>query len=197
VYATAQFSGTGEEIAQYHGGSVTDLSGTGLSDQMPSVSNDGSHIAYQSTGHTDVGQDGLYVMNSDGSGATQVTQPVPTSSSPSVTDQLSPSAWNQTGTKLVFERQGSNSDGPWYEIRTVNADGSGLSNPLAITTGGSGQILGIPAWSANGSYIAYSYCPSGSTCHIYVMNADGRARPRSSSHAEYGAALSTVKWLLN
>jgi Tol biopolymer transport system component len=66
--------------------------------------------------------------------------------------------------KIAFTRSGPNNPG---EIYTMNADGTGVTN---ITNDPAGDIY--PAWSPDGSKIAFS---SGRSGHyeIYTMNPDG------------------------
>jgi Tol biopolymer transport system component len=72
-------------------------------------------------------------------------------------------------------------------IHTVNADGSGLA--LLVSTEfeepGAGDWLGMPAWSPDGSTIAFVRTNYYKPWQTYVVNADGSGpRVLSSSHAQ-------------
>jgi hypothetical protein len=147
-----------EQIAKYSGGTETDLSGCKAGDQMPAVSPDGSRIVFQrgwpgGSAPGDMTENGLWVMNSDGSGATQITQDCldftpPSTCGTSYSDE-NPS-WSPDGTKIVFTRQIT---GSGYEIDTVNADGSGLTTLVS----GSSLLTGGPtSWSPDGTKILYT-----------------------------------------
>jgi Tol biopolymer transport system component len=106
----------------------------------PKWSPDGTKIAYD-------GDDGLYVMNADGSDQTKVAAG-------------QDAAWSRDGTRIAFEGAGG-------AIWSVAPDGSGL---LQLTTGVG--FDGFPAYSPDGSKIAY-YHGQSSDRAIFVMNADG------------------------
>ncbi len=103
----------------------------------------------------------ICVMNPDGTGMTNLTN------HPSA--DLSP-VWSPDGSQIAFT---SDRDSDWdlgvsnVEVYVMNADGSGLTN----LTGSPGHD-GSPAWSPDGSQIAFSSDRAG-TGDIYVMNADG------------------------
>jgi RNA polymerase sigma factor (sigma-70 family) len=113
---------------------------SGFSQMIPVWSPDGTKIAYD-------GDDGLYVMNADGSDQTRISA----GQDPS---------WSPDGTRIAFE-------GPGGAIWSVAPDGSGL----AQLTSGAG-FDGFPTYSPDGIKIAY-YHGQGSDRAIYVMNADG------------------------
>lgn len=96
----------------------------------------------------------IYVMNSDGSNVTRLTNhPAPDT----------PISWSPDGTKILFV---SDRDGP-EEIYIMNPDGTGqtnLTNDSARDTS--------PDWSPDGTTIAFMSNREGNF-QIYVMNADG------------------------
>jgi Tol biopolymer transport system component len=120
--------------------------------EEPVVSPDGKKIAYV------FGRD-IWVMNSDGSGPTNLTNDANFNDEP---------AWSADGSKIAFSRD--------FDLFTMNADGTGKTN---ITNTASPQES-QPAWSPDGAKIAYnsSACvPGGGNNCIYKTNADGTGTP--------------------
>lgn len=104
-----------------------------LDNQQPAWSPDGTKIAYMGTGFP---SSGIWIMNADGSGKRQLTNPMN-----SVNDN-SPS-WSPDGTRIVFNGIRNQGSG----LYVVNVDGTQLKR---LGSGGS------PAWSPDGSRIAFS-----------------------------------------
>jgi len=122
----------------------------------PSFSADGSRIAY-----TDFEAIGIWVMNADGTGQTDLgVGPF--------TSVFDPS-WSPDGSRLVYVMC-TDTCGP-FELRTVNADGSGdaplLSGDVAYSK---------PVWSPDGTQIAFVYFSFSTSYGIAVINADGSGR---------------------
>ena len=101
----------------------------------------------------------IYVMNSDGSNQTRLTN------NSALDTYLS---WSPDGSKIVFT---SDRDGN-YEIYVMNSDGS---NQTRLTNNSSWD--GYPAWSPDGTKIAFASNITGSS-NIYTMNTDGTGKTR-------------------
>jgi len=136
------------------------LTRTPAQDGGPTWSPDGSKIAFVSF-HGYRQDDDIWVMNGDGSGQRNLTR------TPSAERQPT---WSSDGSKIAFFFYGSyeqNADG----IYVMNADGSGQRRLTADAAD--------PAWSPDGTRIAYGCNRSPSIC---VMNADGGGR-RQLTHS--------------
>ncbi len=133
----------------------------------PVWSPDGKKIAF--VGEFECGHPKLYVMNADGTRITKVYGGEP---SPNTI------TWSPDGKKLAFDH------GCVYfpedpvcpiDIYTVNIDGTDVTR-LTANTAGADDIS--PAWSPDGSRIAFTAIRSGDAPSIYVMNPDGSNRVR-------------------
>jgi TolB protein len=117
-------------------------------------------------------RDGLFVMNTDGSGITRLTNGAGSA-------DLGP-AWSPDGRRIAFAR--FTTDGPssgTYDIYTMTADGSGvtrLTDVLPVSSSGSpyqGDDVGAQ-WSPDGSKIAFwGGSTDAGTGDLFVANADG------------------------
>ena len=117
----------------------------------PVASPDGRRIAFT---HYANGRGQIYVMNSDGTGAVNVSNNRFCDRSP---------VWSPDGSKLAFV---SDRDGDW-EIFVMNADGS--EQRQLTHSPGTDQA---PAWSPDGQRLAFETNRDGDM-DIYVMNANG------------------------
>jgi TolB protein len=131
-------------IASDCGLSIVNADGSGLrqvtdgvDDKMPALSPDGKKVAFSSMQRD--GNFEIYVVNTDGTGLTRLTN--------RVEDDVSPE-WSPDGTKIVFA--GSLEGGEPYKryIFLMNADGSGLKQ----LTKGTGFA---PVWANDGKKIYY------------------------------------------
>jgi len=105
----------------------------------------------------------IFVMNSDGSGVTNLTNDGLFNANPN---------WSSDGTKIVFDRGEFGSS----DIFIINADGSGLTR---ITNHPDNEIM--PAWSPDGDKIAFISGRDGNL-ELYVMNADGSDQTRLTNN---------------
>ena len=123
-------------------------------DEYPAWSPDGTKIAFHSY------RDGnweIYVMNTDGSGQTRLTNNPGEDTHP---------AWSPDGGRLIF----NSATIGYTDIYVINADGTGLS-PLTNDPAPEYD----PAWSPDGSMIAFTRAIDSDPrrAHIYLMQADG------------------------
>ena len=123
------------------------------------------------------GQWDIYVMNPNGSGVAQLD--------PSLASDLWPS-WSPDGKRIVYQSDRTVKPGPpdtvitgidttitprsvaFYNLYGINADGTGFQRLAADTTN---DIQ--PAWSPDGTKIAFSTDRVAGDYEVYVMQADG------------------------
>lgn len=133
------------------------LTGNTVDDKRPVWSPDGSQIAYESGNESF----SIWVMNADGSNQSQITDD---------NGQDTAVSWSTEGDLLAFvsNRQGDDSS----DIYTINADGTEL-DILIDANSNNGINLFDPAWSHDGSQIAYQGFVSNGALRIFIANADG------------------------
>jgi lysophospholipase L1-like esterase len=162
-------------------GTVVDL---GVVGTTPSVSPDGSRIAFiNANGY-------LSVMNSDGSGVTQIRQDDPAQH---FVDSPGEPQWSADGQWIAFVEQTPEGDGSHYSIRKIKPDGSSMTI-LADGIAGSTGVSFDPTWSPDGSKIAFSTdreAPGSTVYQIYIMNAsDGSNQHRiEASNSNYNDTM--------
>ena len=133
------------------GSAPTRLTDNPATDNLPSISPDGTKVAFTS----DRGEStDIWVMNIDGSGVAQLTT--------DPQDDLQP-AWSPDGTKIAFH---SNRDGD-FDIIVMDADGTGQTD---VTTNEVDETNA--AWSPDGTQLAFTSNRDGNA-EIYRANADG------------------------
>ncbi len=182
VYASG-YSASNTRFAIYvmnsDGSGKTNIaSSTTASFTQPHWSPDGSKIAFSQlirTSNDVINQ--IMVMNADGSGQKAIT--------PDTAHSFG-ETWSPDGAKLAFS---SDLDDPGEttpnDIYVMNSDGSGSSTNLTRTTNASDHA---PAWSPDGTKIAYAVCPlTAVTCQIYVMSSTGGGaiNVSNSAHDDY------------
>jgi Tol biopolymer transport system component len=111
----------------------------------------------------------ITVMNSDGTGRTNLTPGNPPA------DDGRP-AWSPDGDRIAFQ---SNRDDPNGEIYVMNGDGTGV---MRVTN--DPAYDSAPAWSPDGSKIAFVSIRGGNA-DIYVINADGTNPTRLTNDPAY------------
>jgi Tol biopolymer transport system component len=136
------------------GANQTRLTNNSARDGEPTISPDGTKIAFDSD--RDGTLSDIYVMNVDGTSVTRLTDVPGTSEQP---------AWSPDGTKIAFmsERDGE------PEIYVMNADGS---NQTRLTINLDDWDI-LPSWSPDGSEIAFTRLHPPKRADIYKMKSDG------------------------
>lgn len=106
------------------------------------------------------GKGQIYVMNSDGTGVTRLTNNLGQDNDPN---------WSPDGAKLVFKRT---RDGGKGQIHVMNADGTGSRRLTTDSAAKDAFENAQPAWSPDGSKIVFVSTRDGRP-QIYTMHADG------------------------
>ena len=133
------------------GSAQTRLTNDPATDDVPSISPDGTKVAFSSDRE---GSADIYVMNIDGTGLTRLT-----------TDagiELQP-AWSPDGTKIAY--YGSSIE--QYDIFVVDAAGG---TPVDVTNTAANEAS--PSWSPDGTQLAFMSDRDGNE-EVYRQNSDG------------------------
>jgi len=136
----------------------------------------------------------IWTVNTDGTGATQLTNL-------STTGALAANApvWSPDGTKLAFNVSDLHSGG--FTIQTVNADGSNLQSHTGSSYFFSGMIGRVVNWSPDGTQLTFNSTaalsgngPDGNALNIWVMNADGSGARPVTQYTANGVAVFVPAW---
>ncbi|MCH8977734.1 MAG: PD40 domain-containing protein [Armatimonadetes bacterium] len=139
------------------------LLGTAQSGQLAVTVEKGTKIVFMSQRDDSFGE--IYVMNTDGSRQTRLTDSYGYDYDP---------AFSPDGSKIAFT-----SSRHWEnDVFTMNADGTGLTR---LTDSYHQLSSGSAAFSLDGSQIVFEALRDGNS-EIYVMNADGSGQARLTNH---------------
>lgn len=141
-----------------------------VDDKRPVWSPDGTQIAFES------GKESfsIYVMDADGSNETKLTDDE---------GQDHSATWSpDNGIAFISDRQGDDS----ADIYRMNSDGSDLKILISAESE-NGINLFYPAWSPDGSQIAYQGFSSNGASQVFIANANGSNAQMISSQ-DYSSA---------
>jgi Tol biopolymer transport system component len=150
------------------GSGLTQITPSTSDNAYPAASPRGDRIAFSSLR---TGSQQLYTMTSSG-GAVQPVTPAPSGSSDVEAN------WSPRGNDLVFARFDSSNGSDLYAVHTDGSDLRQLTNTPD-------RVEFEPAWSPDGTKIAFHACSALGTphqrCAIYTMNADGSGETEIST----------------
>jgi len=165
------------------GSNLIRLTATAHLESRPSWSPDGQKIAFARCPHPETDPDfecrnGIFTTNTDGSGVAAVVGEQASQAAPSwqaAVPHLPPPDDPAKIAFVSYRDHSSVEDGS--EIYTMNSDGSVMKR-LTFNFRADGE----PAWSPDGSRIAFSTGRDGNL-EIYVMNADGSGQTRLTNNS--------------
>ena len=167
------------DIYMWDGEAETRLTTHPGDDFLPTISADGSQVAFHS--NRAGGPRQIYVLNIDGSGVTQITFGDVPSERPS---------WSPDGTKIAYTGY---VDGD-FELFTMNPDGSNQTR-LTYADG----YDGFASWSPDGTMLVFRGERPGTD--LYVINADGTGEypldiinPGTPDWSPDGSTIVFSKW---
>jgi hypothetical protein len=161
------------------------LTSNGRNNLSPSWSPDGQQIAFLSS-EVGTGEEmtnaHLYVMDSDGTGAVDIT--------PFLDQSVELLTWSPDGQRIAFVANPAPGEGAFTgtNVFVVNGDGSGLTQITHIEPYYSGCRW--PTWSPDGSQLAY-------VCHFLMVVQIGIARADGTDQweDEYFGQVDRLFWL--
>ena len=146
-------SSSGLFIVDPNGSGLREVSNTGAGTQ-PSLSPDGTKIAFTDLAGYGPGDESIDVIHTDGSGLSRVAH------------GWAP-AWSPDGTHLAYLGAVANKN---PELVLSAPDGSAAT---ALTQVGSCVTPQAPTWSPDGKWLAYESCPSQAGAQLYVIASSG------------------------
>ena len=156
----------------------------------PSWSPDGTRIAFDTNHGDEKGANVIWIMSADGSGKRDISQH-------GVGEWRMPS-WSPDGSKILHIRYVSDKSAAGVlssELFTMDTTGG---SPIRLTQNAGDD--GHPAWSPDGSQIAWNSSGGDSDSGVWVMNADGTGQrlyvPRSAhpSWSPDGRRVVFLRW---
>jgi Tol biopolymer transport system component len=136
--------------------------------QRPSVSGDGSKVAFQQFDDTPpkFNRAQIWIMNGDGTGKTQLTN------TGNQIENRDPGI-SPDGTKIVFEREDETSTSPPGGTLGLFSMDSNGANEVPLTSTGLDVAYNSPEFSPDGTKIVYVRVDPGGTNQIWEMDANG------------------------
>lgn len=152
---------------------------------------DGAKIAYNDAEDPAAGnyRSQIYVINADGTGKRSITH--------FEDGKAEQPAWSPDGSKILFVRSVQRSSGLMdRSIYVMNPDGSRVRR---LTPANDSALYGGPAWSPNGSTIAFykaildettaTYIP-----HLYLMKSDGSKQRALTTNTIHTSLFNRLAW---
>ncbi len=160
---TANIDGSGD-------GNVTNT--IGILEERPDWSPDGSRIVFERSDPGGTGETDIYVMDTDGSNAVNLTPGTDASS------EAEP-AWSRDGSRIVFQSDRSEAPG----LYTIAPGGGDLTR---LTEG---PVDVNPRWSPDGGHIAFGRYldpdAGGTNFELFTIGADGSGLTQLTDNGDY------------
>lgn len=153
--------GSNQHRLTFSNPTAADLAVVNCCSGAPDWSPDGSQIAF---GGVRNGKWDIFVMNTDGSNVTRLTDDAPGCKFPTCSHHPD---WSPDGSQIVYPS--TNTPDGAMEIFVMNADGSG-QRQLTHDHG----FNELPAWSPQGNRIVFMSPRAGGSNQIYTMNPGGK-----------------------
>jgi Tol biopolymer transport system component len=114
----------------------------------------------------------IYIMNSDGTGITRLTNNLRTEQFPT---------FSPNGNKILFEAEVGSSPSI-YQLMTMNTDGSGELQLTNFSNGSNSVYTGGACFSPDGTKIVFTTNKDATGGEIYIMNSDGTGITRLTNN---------------